>query len=83
METTEILNSKSVKGFVKSLLLVVSFFIVFSCGFASLVLYFGQGNSQVLPEVPCLIWFLAGLPLIVFLVFLIVFACVVKQINKT
>jgi hypothetical protein len=57
---------KSVKRLAKSLLVVIVSFAVFACGFATLVLLFGK---ELKCEIFPLIYILAFLPLISFIVF--------------
>jgi hypothetical protein len=60
-------NSKLVKRLAKSLPMIIFLFIVFACGFATLVLLFGNEGLEC--KIFALICFLAVLPLIGFIVF--------------
>jgi biotin transporter BioY len=63
MEELYILNSKSVKKLAKSLLVSIGFFVVYVCGFATLVMHFGKDLND---KVFILVCILAFFPLLVF-----------------
>ena len=68
--TPDIFNSKSLKGFAKSLLFIIGLFAVLSYGVAALVLHFGKNLDDTSFK---LILILAGIPLISLLItFLII-----------
>jgi len=75
METLNVLSSKSIKRFTKTLFAVTAVFAVFSCGFAAIVLYFGKDFEL---DIQPLIFYLSISPFIVFFI-LIIFQCFVTN----
>jgi uncharacterized protein YqhQ len=83
MEHDDIFNLKSVKNFVKGLIVIVSLFIVFALGFAALVLHFVDELVNAFKDnFFKLICALAILPLIVFIGFLLFWRAYNKRRNK-
>jgi len=83
-ENTENYNNfclKSVKRFAKILIIIPAIFVVFTCGFATLVMQFGK---ELEPSVFALVCCLAGLPLIVFSALIIIFyKCINPKKNNS
>jgi len=67
METSEILNSKSVKGLIKGSFVMIGMLVVLSFGFAALALFSG-GNNESKPIL--LVYLLTLSPLTIFVGFL-------------
>jgi len=76
METPDILNSKSLKVFIKGTLVLIGLFFALSCGVAALLICFGK-NIEC--NVFALILILIILPLIIFLTVFLRFSCLVKS----
>jgi len=76
METSD---TKSVKRLTKSLIGVIVSLAVFACSFATIILYFSKDGIE--PNVFELIYYIAFLPLIGFIVF-IVFLFIAKTIGS-
>jgi len=81
MVNMEIFNSKAIKKMAKYISLVVFLFIVFSCGFALILLHSGGGFTDK-PLIPYLIGFLAVVPFLVFIIILIVSHFFTKRYYK-
>jgi len=82
METPDILNSKSLKGFIKGSFVIVGLFVVLSFGFATLVLLFAKNHVNNLFydwKIFLLILVLTNFPIIVFLIVFSSFHCFVKK----
>jgi len=79
MEKLYDFNTKSVKRFTRNMLVIIGFFIVYICSFATLVMFFGRNLDD---KVFILICVLASFPLLVFIGFLaFVIVCYTKT-NK-
>jgi len=81
METPDILNSKSLKGFIKGSLVLVGLFAVLYCGIFALLLRSDKIidiGKNIENYVIVLIFFLVCLPILVFIAVFLRFSCLAK-----
>jgi len=86
MDLKDILNSKSLKSFIKGSLVLIGLFAVLYCGVVVVLFSFGK-NIETIKISDCktfaLILILTILPLVVFLTIFFKFSCFLKSNNKS
>ena len=76
METSEILNSKAVKAFIKGMLVLIGLFAVLYCGIDALILIL----RKALEDKFCTIIFALVSPIVAFSIVFFGFSCFVKRL---
>jgi len=76
-EKKDILNSKSLKVFIKNSLFIIGLFVVLYCGNVALLLHFGKNFGYDFYKMGIIL----GSPIIVLILILINFSCFVKKMS--
>ena len=76
-EKKDILNSKSLKLFIKSSLVIIGIFVVLYCGNVALLLHFGKNFEYDFYKMVIIL----GSPIIFFIFILIGFSCLINKMS--